>query len=440
VLAVVAITLAGFGSFSHTADHDQHVGTVAAPAPARPEPSRTKKSDSAGAAVSSAPHLVALRAAMNKALRAAGPESGALVFDLGSGKQLYGVRANVGRPPASVEKLYTTVALMRILGPNARLHTTVLGTGRLVRGVWHGNLYLRGGGDPTFSDPTFDRVWYEGYGPTANQLVAQLVSKGITRVTGQVYADESLFDLRRGGLMTNYAPDTPDFGGQLSALVYDHGSIHGRMSPAVFAVKQFVLTMRGSDIRATWANRRAVTPDDARPLAVVSSPPMQVMTRLMDVPSDDLFAELFTKQLGKLFGSGGSISAGAAVIRETIASSYNLHPTILDGSGLSRNDRSSPAEVVGLLKGVWHAPVGRELTSSLPTVGVNGTVQAIGLKTAAKGRCVAKTGTLNYVTNLAGYCEGRGGHPLAFALMIDGPANYASILLESRMVGAIANY
>ena len=37
-------------------------------------------------------------------------------------------------------------------------------------GVWHGNLYLRGGGDPTFGDGTFNRVWELGYGPTAPQL------------------------------------------------------------------------------------------------------------------------------------------------------------------------------------------------------------------------------------------------------------------------------
>jgi D-alanyl-D-alanine carboxypeptidase/D-alanyl-D-alanine-endopeptidase (penicillin-binding protein 4) len=78
--------------------------------------------------------------------------------------------------------------------------------------------------------------------------------------------------------------------------------------------------------------------------------------------------------------------------------------------------------------------------ASLPTVGKEGTVRGIGLKTAAVGRCVAKTGTLNYVTNLAGYCRSRGGHTLAFTLMIDGPDNGTAVVLESRMIGAIARY
>ena len=56
-------------------------------------------------------------------------------------------------------------------------------------------------------------------------------------------------------------------------------------------------------------------------------------------------------------------------------------------------------------------------------------MQTIGVHTAAQGRCVAKTGTLNYVTNLAGYCRSRGRHTLAFALFIDGPGNWPAIAL-----------
>jgi D-alanyl-D-alanine carboxypeptidase/D-alanyl-D-alanine-endopeptidase (penicillin-binding protein 4) len=381
-----------------------------------------------------------LRRALDKQLAHAGPADGALVYDLATGRRLYAVHAGTGRPPASVEKLYTTVALINVLGPGTRLHTDVLGTGRLRHGVWHGNLYLRGGGDPTFGDPTFNKAWFRGYGPTAVQLAAKLRRKGIRRVTGWVYADESMFDRRRGGLITNYAPDTPDFGGQLSALVYDHGSDTKKLSPAQFAVKQVVATMRGAGVQARFAKRTKTTPDRARMVAGVVSPPMSVMTRLMDVPSDDLFAELFTKQLGVLFGGGGTIADGAAVISHTIAANYGLHPRILDGSGLSRNDRSSPVEIVDLLRDLWHTSVGGELAASLPRVGLEGTVSTIGTRTAAQGHCIAKTGTLDGVSNLAGYCRARGGHELAFALMIDGPPNWVALALESKMIAAIARY
>ncbi len=375
-----------------------------------------------------------------RALGAGGPVTGALVYDLSTHQALFVRRAATGRPPASVEKLFTTVALLDKLGPNVSLHTSVLGTGHRVRGVWRGNLYLRGGGDPTFGDSGFNQVFDHGYGTTANQLVVQLRRRGIHRVTGSVYADESLFDRRRGGLMTAYAPDVPDFGGQLSALTYDHGTTLKHLSPALFADRELALTMRGSGIAARAATHERRTPRRARLLALVDSPPVSVLTRLMDVPSDDLFAELLTKQLGVLFGTGGTISGGASVIASTIASTYGLHPTILDGSGLSRHDRSSPAQIVGLLRAVWHTPLGGQLAASLPTVGVQGTVQGIGVKTAAKGRCIAKTGTLDFVTNLAGYCRAQGHHALAFAIMLDGPLNSTASVLEGRMIGAIARY
>ena len=111
-----------------------------------------------------------------------------------------------------------------------------------------------------------------------------------------------------------------------------------------------------------------------------------------------------------------------------IGDCYELHPTIVDGSGLSRADRSSPGEVVDLLHVIWHTPIGRELSScTARRSGVNGTVQSIGPGTPAQGHCIAKTGTLNNVTNLAGYCTARDHHMLAFAVMIDGPVNWAAL-------------
>jgi D-alanyl-D-alanine carboxypeptidase/D-alanyl-D-alanine-endopeptidase (penicillin-binding protein 4) len=80
------------------------------------------------------------------------------------------------------------------------------------------------------------------------------------------------------------------------------------------------------------------------------------------------------------------------------------------------------------------------LSASLPTVGVNGTVQRIARLTAAQGHCIAKTGTLDDVTNLAGYCSSRGHHVVAFALFLDGPPNATAVVQLGRMVAAIARY
>jgi D-alanyl-D-alanine carboxypeptidase/D-alanyl-D-alanine-endopeptidase (penicillin-binding protein 4) len=211
------------------------------------------------------------------------------------------------------------------------------------------------------------------------------------------------------------------------------------LSPAAFAVRELVRTMRGAGIRAKAARFTATTPAGAQLLASVDSPPMSVLVRLMDVPSDDFFAEILTKLLGARYGGAGTTASGAAVIGSAVAA-FGVHPSIVDGSGLSRRDGSSPVQIVDLLRAVWGTSEGPLLRASLPVVGVNGTTQRIGADTPARGRCIAKTGSLNYVTNLAGYCKSRGGDELAFALFVDGPTNTRGYALLGRMVAAIARY
>ncbi len=350
---------------------------------------------------------------------------------------LFALRSRIARPPASVEKLYTSVAVLNDLGADATLHTRVLGVGHLgPGGVWHGNLYLVGGGDPSFGDQTFNRTWEFGYGPTAVQLVRQLQTAGIRRVTGRVIGDGSLFDPRPGPPSTGFAPDVSDLGGQLSALTFDHGA-SANLSPPAFAARQLARTMGTFHIQASAFRFPGKAPAGARLLAGVSSPSMSLLVRLMDVPSDDFYAEMLTKQLGIRFAGAGTTKAGARMISDAVAP-YGVRPRIVDGSGLSRSDSSSPQDVVRLLRLVHGTTTGQELQTALPLVGVTGTVRTIAARTAAQGNCIAKTGTLDGVTNLAGYCHARGRKLLTFALFIDGPPNWSALQIEGQMIAAIA--
>ncbi len=247
MVVIAAVSLAGFGTLHETSTRDARISASAQDPSTNSSgataPRKKPIPGTAGPAAEPAPRSLAelaLQRTLSKALKLAGPQSGAYVYDLGTGAALYSVRAADRRPPASVEKVYTTIARdadPRSQRPDAHQHPR---TGKLVHGVWHGDLYLRGGGDPTFGDSGFNNVWNHGYGPTAAQLVGQLAALKIKRVSGWVYADESLFDSRRGGLITNYARDIPDFGGQLSALVYDHGTALNHLSPAQFAARELV--------------------------------------------------------------------------------------------------------------------------------------------------------------------------------------------------------
>ena len=53
-------------------------------------------------------------------------------------------------------------------------------------------------------------------------------------------------------------------------------------------------------------------------------------------------------------------------------------------------------------RSIWGTSIGDQLLAALPVVGVDGTVARLALHTRAQGHCEAKTGTLDYVTNLAG--------------------------------------
>src|SRR5581483_5407522 len=114
-VALAAAALAGCGGGHAKRAASPRIGSssqAAAKAPAPPRGGRAQ-----------------LASELLRALGPAGPHSGAFVYDLSTHAVVFSVRAGVGRPPASLEKLYTSAALLAELGPQARLHTSVLGTG-----------------------------------------------------------------------------------------------------------------------------------------------------------------------------------------------------------------------------------------------------------------------------------------------------------------------
>ncbi len=371
----------------------------------------------------------------------AGPYSGAYVYDVSTGTTLFSLRADEQRPPASVEKLYTsTTALMR-LGASAQLSTTVVGVGSMTPdGVWQGNLYLHGGGDPTFGSADFIRRAYgSGNGATIGQLALALKARGIRRVDGSVLGDESFFDSLRGGPPTGYAYD-PDIEGALSALAFDRGQAgtqRGRHAPAAWAAQQLAGTLRRLGIKVVGPSGAGVAPPAATLLASVESPPLTTLLHLMLPESDNFFAEMLIKVLGARFGGAGTTSAGAAVVSQTIHA-MGIQARVVDGSGLSRVDQTSPHQVVTLLTDLFDQPLGAVLRGALPVAGHTGTLRLRMRGTWASGRCQAKTGTLIGASNLAGWCDTKGGDTVAFAFFMDGIDVYAARALQDAMTADVA--
>ncbi|OZB82616.1 MAG: hypothetical protein B7X28_03350 [Halothiobacillus sp. 13-55-253] len=84
--------------------------------------------------------------------------------------------------PASVMKLVTSVVALDVLGTNFQWTTRVYADALPVNGVVHGNLYIKGEGDPWFRS---EDLW---------DLVRQLSDLGIHEVTGKLVLDNSYFD------------------------------------------------------------------------------------------------------------------------------------------------------------------------------------------------------------------------------------------------------
>jgi D-alanyl-D-alanine carboxypeptidase/D-alanyl-D-alanine-endopeptidase (penicillin-binding protein 4) len=359
---------------------------------------------------------------LGREISSAGGNSSALVVDTDTGRTLYSHDPTTARLPASVEKLFTTSAALFDFGYNHRFETDVDGVGSVRKGVFSGTLYLKGGGDPTFGDQTFDTDNYgRGVGSTVQGLLRTLHSDaGINEITGAILGDATIFDDKGGGPASDYRPNL-ETEGDLSGLSYDDGFTSGSETalqprPGLWATQAFAAVAPSQGITIAKGTRisTAKTPAKATLLARVYSPTLTKLIKLTNTPSNDFFAETLTKDLGHFFGAGGTTPAGATVVEKTVSTQLGLSELTNDGSGLSRADRTTATDVVDLLEEMQPSV---PFYNSLAVAGVSGTMQGEMLGSTAVNNCRGKTGTLHDVANLVGFCTAANGDLLAFAFL-----------------------
>jgi serine-type D-Ala-D-Ala carboxypeptidase/endopeptidase (penicillin-binding protein 4) len=381
-----------------------------------------------------------LASKLSRTMRSAGGSSGAYVFNSTRGHKVFGSRSGSRRVLASNTKLFTTTTALLRFGPETRLHTRVLGVGALdTGGTFHGDLYLHGGGDPTFGSRRFVRRNY-GRGATLQTLAVRLIAAGVHSVDGRILGDESLFDARRGGPDSGFR--TSVWVGPLSALDYNRGLANERgsafqRSPAKFAAARLkaALLNRGVHVTGSVGVRR--TPGIAQPLAVADSPTMARLIRLTNKPSDNFFAEMLLKGVAAFATGRGTTPRGARLARRT-AQHLGATARLVDGSGLSRADRASPYRIVRLLRSMRSRAEFPAFYDSLSIAGVDGTLVHRLRRGPAHRNCRGKTGSLVGVSALSGYCTARSGDVYAFSILMNGINVYAARRLQNRMLQAIA--
>jgi D-alanyl-D-alanine carboxypeptidase/D-alanyl-D-alanine-endopeptidase (penicillin-binding protein 4) len=265
---------------------------------------------------------------------------------------------------------------------------------------------------------------------------------GIERVTGRVYGDESAFDSLRGGPDSGYG--TSIWVGPLSGLSYNRGLFTegGRgfqANPPAFAAARLDEALEARGIAVRQKPRAGAAPSDATVLASVDSPPMERLIRLTNKPSDNFFAETLLKDLARLNGGVGTTRGGARVAA-AFARRLGARPALVDGSGLSRGNRASPASVVRLLSAMYTREDFDPFLDSLPIAGRDGTLFDRMRRGPARTRCVGKTGTLSNVSALSGYCEARSGDSYAYSILMNGVYPTGARRLQDRMLQGIAKF
>ena len=383
----------------------------------------------------------ALRGKLARSMRAAGRFSGAYVRNIDGGRTVFHLRHKTPRILASNTKLFTTAAALARFGRAGRLSTEVRGDGTLEpAGTYRGNLYLLGGGDPTFGSRRFARRSYGG-GASVEDLAAKLKETGIKRVIGRVIGDESRFDSRRGGPDSGFR--TSIYVGPLSALSYNRGlaTEGGRGfqgQPAAFAAARLDSALSRIKVSVSGAPRSGRTPRQSQILAAVESPTMARLATLTNKPSDNFFAETLVKDLAMQANGRGTTSGGAR-IASSFAARLGSRARLVDGSGLARGNRASPYGVAKLLMALRRRqdefPA---FFGSLSIAGRDGTLKPRMRGGPARSRCRGKTGTISGVSAVSGYCRARSGQTYVFSILMNGVNPFGARQLQDSMLHAIA--
>jgi D-alanyl-D-alanine carboxypeptidase/D-alanyl-D-alanine-endopeptidase (penicillin-binding protein 4) len=366
------------------------------------------------------------------------------VIDAESGKTVCARAASTPRSLASNTKLFTTATALSRFGPEYRIVTKLLTDGSIgLNGVLRGSLYLQGAGDPALGVPSFYDRYGGGIGTNLLALGTQLRAAGVRSVTGRLYADDTVFDRLRGVADSGYA--TSPYIGPLSGLAFDSG-YRGSISqgfasdPGTLAATKLAAALSSSGVSVRAQVARGVTPAGAATLASVRSPTMSQLVEATDVYSNNFFAEMLAKLLGAHFGGAGTTQAGTEVV-ERFARGHGSGIQAIDGSGLTRGNRASPAQVVGLLQAMRGTAVGDEFIQDLALTGHEGTVADRMHGTAAYGRCRTKTGTITAVSALSGYCFNRDGKTMIFSILMGGVADLSLAHYEQdKIAGLVASY
>jgi D-alanyl-D-alanine carboxypeptidase/D-alanyl-D-alanine-endopeptidase (penicillin-binding protein 4) len=415
-----------------------------------------------------------------RSARRSAPGTWGIVVADQQGEILWGVNQDAPLIPASTVKLLTTGYARTVLGGEARRSTRVVGFGHTdeTTGEWIGKWAIELNGDPTLESPDGRGPRLQDL---ANQLALSGVRRlrgPLTAVSADGQPAEAKFpqawrSANWGSLYTpligtltlhenvvwlnvqpGYKPgvrpklvETSPEG--LDALVDVHATtVAGRRSAlrirrmadggylitgavgAKAGIRRLI-TVAGDPkavLAAAWAQalRQAGIEWDRTPQAItVENDPSQVLAEVTSAPFDSLAYDINRRSLNLgaelLLRWAAGPSNGPELLTEHVQQVAGVAGGVrlVDGSGMSHDDRVTPATFVYYMANFQNTPAGRNFASLLPANG-QGTLARLAGGLLPQGVVRAKTGTLSGVSTLVGYLGRKDGLFLV-SLMYNGP-------------------
>jgi D-alanyl-D-alanine carboxypeptidase/D-alanyl-D-alanine-endopeptidase (penicillin-binding protein 4) len=178
-----------------------------------------------------------------------------------------------------------------------------------------------------------------------------------------------------------------------------------------------------------WLDRQVQPRDLDRlvELGSVESLPLRDIAREVQKPSQNLYTDLLLAHVGEKFrpadlpADGTSEDLGIRELNKFLAEAGIKRGEVIfeEGSGLSRDNLTTPNATVTLLQFMNRHKCARAYLEALPIAGVDGTLKNRMKGTPAAGNVRAKTGTLRWANSMSGHVTTAAGEHLLFSLMVN---------------------
>ena len=405
---------------------------------------------------------------------------GYVLLDLDNSEVIEAINPSLQFPLASLSKVITALYGLETLGPKHKFETVVLITGTIENGILNGDLVLLGEGDPgltndhlvylveelfnsglrevkgnfivssgyniyhPFIDP--DQPGYLSYNPSISGL-----NLNFNRVLfNWKYVDNKyIFDLEAKADINSVKVSTTDISFIKQKKLFINENYNGKNDKWYFneaflkKAKQRWLPVRNSEKYAAeifwkFSKERGINIPkpvfqnkklDGKVLSKIKSISLDKNIRLMLKYSNNLLAEVIGLTATKeITGKQKNLKVSAKNMQNWLESKIGKNQVkLIDHSGLGDGSNISSFELIKFLENSgWEGSV-YNLTNDYEVKKTNSAI----LKNYTK-KVKVKTGSLNFVSNIAGYIETKSGRRMAFAILTSNMIERNKLKKEDR--------